>query len=71
MTGCSCLKNELWVMVLQKAIAKVAADPEVIERFKLQGVEIRSSTPEEFKALRAKVDLINEKVIRIEARFDE
>ena len=35
---------------LQKAIAKVAADPEVIERFKLQGVEIRSSTPEEFKA---------------------
>ena len=27
--------------------------------------------PEEFKALRAKVDLINEKVIRIEARFDE
>ena len=56
---------------LQKAIAKVAADPEVIERFKLQGVEIRSSTPEEFKALRAKVDLINEKVIRIEARFDE
>ena len=35
---------------LQKAIAKVAADPEVIERFKLQGVEIRSSTPEEFRA---------------------
>ena len=29
---------------LQAAIAKVAADPEVIERFKLQGVEIRSST---------------------------
>ena len=32
---------------LQKAIAKIAADPEMIERFKLQGVEIRSSTPEE------------------------
>ena len=27
--------------------------------------------PEEFKALRAKVEQINEKVIRIEARFDE
>ena len=34
---------------LQKAIAKVAADPEVIERFKPQGVEIRASTPAEFK----------------------
>ena len=34
---------------LQAAIAKVAADPEVIERFKKQGVEIRSSTPAEFK----------------------
>jgi len=34
---------------LQAAIAKVAADPEVIERFKVQGVEIKSSTPEEFK----------------------
>jgi tripartite-type tricarboxylate transporter receptor subunit TctC len=34
---------------LQAALAKVAADPEVIERFKLQGVEIKSSTPEEFK----------------------
>ena len=34
---------------LQKAIAKVAADPEVIERFKVQGVEIRSSTQAEFK----------------------
>ena len=34
---------------LQKAIAKVAADPEVIERFKIQGVEIRSSTPAEFE----------------------
>ena len=27
--------------------------------------------PEEFKALRSKVEQINEKVIRIEARFDE
>ncbi|MCA0245668.1 MAG: tripartite tricarboxylate transporter substrate binding protein [Proteobacteria bacterium] len=34
---------------LQKAIAKIAADPEVIERFKVQGVEIRSSTQAEFK----------------------
>lgn len=34
---------------LQKAIAKVAADPEVVERFKPMGVEIRASTPAEFK----------------------
>lgn len=34
---------------LQKSIAKVAADPEVIERFKPMGVEIRASTPAEFK----------------------
>lgn len=34
---------------LQKAIAKIAADPEVIERFKVQGVEIRASTQAEFK----------------------
>jgi tripartite-type tricarboxylate transporter receptor subunit TctC len=34
---------------LQAALAKVAADPEVIERFKIQGVEIKSSTPEEFR----------------------
>lgn len=34
---------------LQKAIAKVALDPEVIEHFKPQGVEIRASTPAEFK----------------------
>ena len=33
---------------LQKAIAKVAADPDMIERFKQQGVEIRSSTQAEF-----------------------
>jgi tripartite-type tricarboxylate transporter receptor subunit TctC len=35
---------------LQAAIAKVAADPDMIERFKVQGVEIRSSTQAEFKA---------------------
>jgi tripartite-type tricarboxylate transporter receptor subunit TctC len=35
---------------LQAAIANVAADPEVIERFKVQGVEIRSSTQAELKA---------------------
>jgi tripartite-type tricarboxylate transporter receptor subunit TctC len=34
---------------LPKAIAKVAADPEVVERFKPMGVEIRASTPAEFK----------------------
>jgi tripartite-type tricarboxylate transporter receptor subunit TctC len=34
---------------LQKAIAKVAADPEMIDRFKQQGVEIRSSTQAELK----------------------
>jgi len=34
---------------LQAAIAKVASDPEVIEKFKVQGVEIRSSTPDELK----------------------
>ena len=35
---------------LQAAIAKVAADPEVIEKFKIQGVEIRASTQDEFRA---------------------
>jgi len=34
---------------LEKAIAKVAADPEMIERFKPQGVEIRASTQADFK----------------------
>ena len=34
---------------LQKAIAKVALDPEVIEHFKPQGVEIRASTQVQFK----------------------
>lgn len=35
---------------LHATIAKITAEPEVIERFKKQGVEIRSSTPAEFKA---------------------
>jgi tripartite-type tricarboxylate transporter receptor subunit TctC len=35
---------------LQKVIAKIAAEPAMIERFKLQGVDLRSSTPEEFRA---------------------
>ena len=43
---------------LQAAIAKVAADPEVIERFKVQGVEIKSSTPEELKAFYLKEERI-------------
>jgi tripartite-type tricarboxylate transporter receptor subunit TctC len=34
---------------LQKVIAKIAADSEMIERFKVQGVDLRSSTPAEFK----------------------
>ena len=34
---------------LEKAIARVAADPDMIERFKPQGVEIRASTQGEFK----------------------
>jgi tripartite-type tricarboxylate transporter receptor subunit TctC len=56
---------------LQKAIVKVAADPDVIERFKQQGVEIRSSTPAEFKAFYAKeekrwVTLIKEQGIKAE-----
>jgi tripartite-type tricarboxylate transporter receptor subunit TctC len=43
---------------LQAAIAKVAADPEVIERFKIQGVEIKSSTPEEFKTFYLKEEKV-------------
>jgi tripartite-type tricarboxylate transporter receptor subunit TctC len=34
---------------LHKAIAKVAVDPDMIERFKPQGVEIRASSQEEFR----------------------
>ncbi len=56
---------------LQAAIAKVAAEPEMIERFKKQGVEIRSSTPDEFKAwylLEEKrwITLIKEKGLKAE-----
>lgn len=56
---------------LQKAIAKIAADPDVIERFKKQGVEIRSSTQAEFAAFYAKeektwVALIKEQGIKAE-----
>ena len=43
---------------LQAAIAKVAADPEVIERFKIQGVEIKSSTPEEFRTFYLKEEKV-------------
>ena len=43
---------------LQKVIAKIAADPEMIERFKLQGVEIRSSTPEELKVFYLKEEKV-------------
>ena len=56
---------------LEKAIAKIAADPEMIERFKQQGVDIRSSTPAEFKAFYNKeekrwVTLIKEQGIKAE-----
>ncbi len=43
---------------LQKAIAKVAADPEMIEQFKPQGVEIRASSQAEFK------DFMNREEVR-------
>ena len=56
---------------LQAALAKVAADPEVIERFKVQGVEIKSSTPEEFKIFYLKEEkvwttLMKEQGIKLE-----
>lgn len=56
---------------LQAAIAKVAADPEMIQRFKVQGVEIRSSTPAELKAWYLKEEkrwttLIKEQGIKVE-----
>ncbi len=56
---------------LQKAIVKIAADPEMIERFKQQGVEIRSSTPAEFKDFYGKEEkrwttLIKEQGIKAE-----
>lgn len=56
---------------LEKAIAKVAADPDMIERFKPQGVEIRASTQAEFKDFMGKeevrwVKLIKERNIKAE-----
>jgi tripartite-type tricarboxylate transporter receptor subunit TctC len=56
---------------LQAAIAKVAADPEVVEKFKIQGVEIRSSTQDELKAFYLKEEkvwttLIKEQGIKAE-----
>ncbi len=42
---------------LQKAIAKVALDPEMIEQFKSQGVEIRASTQAEFKDFMGREEL--------------
>jgi tripartite-type tricarboxylate transporter receptor subunit TctC len=56
---------------LQASIAKVAADPEVVERFKIQGVEIKSSTPAELKAFYLKEEkvwttLIKEQGIKAE-----
>jgi len=56
---------------LQAAIAKVAADPDMIERFKIQGVEIKSSTPDELKAFYLKEEkvwttLIKEQGIKAE-----
>jgi tripartite-type tricarboxylate transporter receptor subunit TctC len=56
---------------LQKAIARIAAEPEMIEKFKPLGVEIRASTPAEFKAFMNKEEtrwttLIKEKGIKAE-----
>ena len=56
---------------LEKAIARVAADPDMVERFKPQGVEIRASTQAEFKGFMEKeevrwVRLIKERNIRPE-----
>ena len=56
---------------LEKALAKVAADPDMIERFKPQGVEIRASTQAEFKDFMAReevrwVKLIKERNIKPE-----
>jgi tripartite-type tricarboxylate transporter receptor subunit TctC len=56
---------------LQAVIAKVAADPDMIQRFKVQGVEIRSSTPAELKDWYLKEEkrwttLIKEQAIKVE-----
>jgi tripartite-type tricarboxylate transporter receptor subunit TctC len=49
---------------LEKAIAKVAADPDMIERFKPQGVEIRASTQAEFRDFMDKEEVRWVKLIR-------
>lgn len=49
---------------LHKAIVKVAADPDMIERFKPQGVEVRASTPEEFRDFVGKEERRWTKLIR-------
>ena len=49
---------------LEKAIARVAADPEMVERFKPQGVEIRASTQAEFKDYLGKEELRWTRLIR-------
>ena len=49
---------------LERAIAKAAADPDMIERFKPQGVEIRASTPAEFKDFMGKEELRWTKLIK-------
>ena len=56
---------------LQAALAKVAADPEVVEKFKVQGVEIKSSTQDELRAFYLKEEkvwttLIKEQGIKAE-----
>jgi tripartite-type tricarboxylate transporter receptor subunit TctC len=56
---------------LEKAIAKVAADPDMIERFKPQGVDIRASTQAEFREFMGReeerwVKLIRERNIKPE-----
>ena len=56
---------------LYRTIAKVAADPDMIERFKPQGVEIRASTQAEFKDFMGKEEtrwtrLIKERNIKPE-----
>jgi tripartite-type tricarboxylate transporter receptor subunit TctC len=49
---------------LEKSIAKVAADPDMIERFKPQGVEIRASTRAEFKDFLGKEEVRWTKLIK-------
>jgi tripartite-type tricarboxylate transporter receptor subunit TctC len=56
---------------LEKAIAGVAADPDMIERFKPQGVDVRASTPAEFREFMGReeerwVKLIRERNIKPE-----